>query len=261
MELVIDILGKAGEIKATAKGEGCAMLVYPQAYAPGDVIRLSSSVPGYVVAQLEDSIAPAFGRLAAPFTLEVPFGEKRVSYSPKSFAGNMHLLTARTATEAETAQRRNLALNPLDSHENSGLYPHATANMETRGESVFAARNAIDGFYANEGHGPWPYQSWGINQNPQAVIRVDFGRPVLVDEIAVTLRADFPHDNWWKTAEIAFSNGYVQTLHFEKTASPQHFTIPAQTVEWAEMRKLIKDETDPSPFPALTQLEFWGTNA
>lgn len=54
-------------------------------------------------------------------------------------------------------------LNPYDSHETKGIYPHAQANVETRGEAVFAARNAIDGVFANWSHGEWPYQSWGIN--------------------------------------------------------------------------------------------------
>jgi len=29
-------------------------------------------------------------------------------------------------------------------------------------------------------------------------------------------------------------------------------------VRWLKVEKLIKDESDPSPFPALTQLEAWG---
>ena len=44
------------------------------------------------------------------------------------------------------------------------------ANVETRGEAVFAARNAIDGIYENDAHGIWPYQSWGINRDPNAAL-------------------------------------------------------------------------------------------
>ena len=68
--------------------------------------------------------------------------------------------------------------------------------METRGEAVFAARNAVDGIYENGAHGSWPYQSWGINRDPNAALTIDFGRAVTVDEIHLTLRADFPHDSW-----------------------------------------------------------------
>lgn len=54
-------------------------------------------------------------------------------------------------------------------------YPHATANVETRGESVFAAKNAIDGVRANRSHGEWPYESWGINMQDDAAMKLDFG--------------------------------------------------------------------------------------
>ena len=42
--------------------------------------------------------------------------------------------------------------------------------LETGGEAVFAARNAIDGIYENSSHGEWPYQSWGINRDPNACL-------------------------------------------------------------------------------------------
>lgn len=259
MELTISILAQDGLVKASAKGEGKATLVYTAPYAEGDVITLSADRPGHVSALLEDSMAEALGYLSGEFKLAVPFGEKRVSYSPKSFTGDVHLLTARKTTAEEIARRRNLCLNPLDSHDNSGLFPHARANVETRGESVFAARNAIDGHYANAGHGPWPYQSWGINRNPDAELVVDFGRMVTVDELRFTLRADFPHDNWWTQATVTFSDGSSFTAGFLKTGEPQVFSIPARTVSWLRVDRLIKDETDPSPFPALTQIEAWGT--
>lgn len=42
---------------------------------------------------------------------------------------------------------RNLAKNVMDQHGETNCYPHASANVETRGEAVFAARNAIDGVH------------------------------------------------------------------------------------------------------------------
>ncbi len=261
MELTISIVGRDGAVKASAAGSGRALLVYDKAYEEGDAICLASDAPGYVCALLEDSMAESFGYLAAPFRLIVPFGEKRVCYSPKSFSGELHLLQARVATEEEIARRRNLCLNPLDSHENQGLFPHAHANVETRGESVFAARNAVDGCYANAGHGIWPYQSWGINRRPDAELTVEFGRPVTLDALSITIRADFPHDNWWKQATVTFSDGGALTLSLARTAEPQCFSIAPRTVTWLKLGQLLKDETDPSPFPALTQLEAWGQNA
>ncbi len=261
MLLTISITGPGGSLKASAQGEGEVTLVYAAPYEDGDMITVFSDHPGYISALLEDSMARTHGYLNGEFRLMIPFGEKRVSYSPKSFTGEVHLLTARVATTDEIAARRDLCRNVLDSHDNAGLFPHAYANVETRGESVFAARNAIDGHYANEGHGPWPYQSWGINRNPDAELTVDFGRDVTIDTLVVTLRADFPHDNWWKTALFTFSDGSEFAPEFVKTGRPQSFTISPRTVRWLKLSRLIKDESDPSPFPALTQLEAWGTEA
>ena len=77
----------------------------------------------------------------------IPPADNRVNYNPRSFTGSCHLLRARLATPEEIAERRNLAFNPYDCNGNHGFYPHASANVETRGEAVFAARNAVDGIY------------------------------------------------------------------------------------------------------------------
>ena len=147
-ELRIFITGPDGQVKAQAAGTDQATLVYDALYEEGDMIHMTGG-PGYVVALLEDSMAETFGYLAGAFRLAVPFGEKKISYSPKSFIGDRHLLWVRRAQEEESRARRNLARNVLDSHDNQGFFPHASANVETRGESVFAARNAIDGVLAN----------------------------------------------------------------------------------------------------------------
>lgn len=261
MELSITITGADGQVKARASGRDRVTLVYAAPYVEGDVIRMSGSAPGYVVALLEDSMAETFGYLSGEFRLAVPFGEKRVSYSPKSFTGGVHLLWARRASPRETGAYRNLALNPLDSHDNTGFFPHASANVETRGESVFAARNAIDGCYANSSHGAWPYQSWGINRDPEAELLLDFGREVRIDRLVFTLRADFPHDNWWKQCGVRFSDGSQIRAEFVKTGRPQQIDLAPRVVRWLKLERLIKDEDDPSPFPALTQIEVWGEEA
>ena len=132
--------------------------------------------------------------------------------------------------------------------------------METRGEAVFAARNAIDGLYENDAHGTWPYQSWGINRDPNAALTLDFGRTVLLDELRLTLRADFPHDSWWTQATVEFDDGSREVLDLQKTAAPQIFSIESRTVKSLKLFELKKAD-DPSPFPALTQIEAWGTEA
>jgi hypothetical protein len=258
MRLTITITGAEGAVKARASGDEAAVLVYGAPYAEGDAIHLTADTGGFAVVQLEDSIAPVLGFLKSAFLLRVPFGEKKASYSPKNFSGNVHLLRARAADEWEIMAYRNLALNPLDSRDNTGLFHHARANVETRGESVFAARNAIDGNRSSAGHGLWPYESWGINRQDDAEIRVEFGRTVRIDRLVITLRADFPHDNWWKQAAVCFSDGSSFKPLFKKNGAPQIFSIPPGNVEWITMGELIRDESDPSPFPALVQLECWG---
>lgn len=260
MELTITILGADGAAKARASGTDAVTLVYPAAYEPGDVICLTGDQPGHAAAMLEDSLGWISGYLDGEFRLTVPFGEKRVSYSPKSFTGDVHLLQARAVEGRELQAYRNLAFNPLDSHENRGLFPHASANVETRGEAVFAARNAIDGCYANSSHGLWPYQSWGINRDPEAELLLEFGREVTIDRLVFTLRADFPHDNWWKRCTVWFSDGSQTEPSFVKSGGRQCIGIPPRTVRWLKIGRLIKDEDDPSPFPALTQIEAWGTD-
>ncbi|MFB2605499.1 carbohydrate-binding protein, partial [Rhizobium phaseoli] len=45
-----------------------------------------------------------------------------------------------------------------------------------------------------------------------------------------------------------------------KSGAAQGFPIEPCIVEWVELHGLIKAE-DVSPFPALTQIEIWGTEA
>ncbi|MCI8723775.1 MAG: hypothetical protein HFH16_08740 [Ruminococcus sp.] len=86
-------------------------------------------------------------------TYLLPFGEKRINLSPKAFYGNKHLLCVQAAKRFEVDTYRNLAVNVCDQHHLKNCYPHASANVETRGESVFAAQNAIDGVTVNCCHG------------------------------------------------------------------------------------------------------------
>lgn len=191
---------------------------------------------------------------------KVPIGSQKTSMSPKSFAGNCHLITARKAHKNDGKVYRNLALNPYDGHEIKGFFPHSSANVETRNEAVFASRNAIDGIFENSSHGKYPYSSWGINQDPNAAMTIDFGRNVEVDQVRITLRADFPHDNWWTKGELQFSDGSKLELNFEKTALPQTFKFDKKVINNIVFTNLIKSEED-SPFPALTQIEVYGIDA
>ena len=95
-----------------------------------------------------------------------------------------------------------------------------------------------------------------------AEITVEFGRKVLVDRVVLVTRADFPHDNWWQEVTLSFSDGTKLVQKLEKSYDPHEIILPeAKTIEWVTMSDMKKDPTDPSPFPALTQIEVYGVEA
>lgn len=254
--------GDDGTTACVSRGVGQARLVFSDEYRDGDVIMLDVSEANvYLVIQVDDALGSSLVYVTDRcIHYKVPFGEKKRSYPPKSFSGKKHYLYARQATEAEIAAYRNLAVNVMDQHGDCHCFPHASANVETRGESVFAARNAIDGVVENRSHGEWPYTSWGINQDPNACLKLEFGRTVAIDKIALITRADFPHDSWWTQATITFSDGSSIDFPMEKSENAQICTFETRRVSWLTVDRLIKAD-DPSPFPALTQIEVYGMEA
>ncbi|MCR4901417.1 MAG: carbohydrate-binding protein [Butyrivibrio sp.] len=249
--------------KAQTSGEDNLVLTWDGEYRRGDVIEFSDLTPGeFYVVRIDATMAEALVFITKDAVrYPIPFFEKKASYDPVSFFGNRHYISIRYAFDFEVSRYRNLAVNAFDQHEVEGVYPHASANVETRGESVFAARNAIDGIIATRSHGEWPYQSWGINQQDDAEITLDFGREVDIDQIILYTRADFPHDNWWTNGTFTFSDGTSETVEMEKKSGQPHiFHIERRGITWIKLGKLIKAD-DPSPFPALTQIEVYGTEA
>ncbi len=262
MELSIKIIDGKGKVLAQNSDRDEVNLVYKTTYREGDRIVITSSEANrYLIVQVDDALGSAFlFNTKKEITYHIPFREKRSSYSPKVFGGNLHLLWAKAATKEEIKEYKNLALNVMDQHEADGHYPHATANVETRGEAVFAARNAIDGVRENHSHGKWPYQSWGINRREDARMRLDFGRKVLIDKIVLYTRSDFPHDNWWKQVTIQFSDGSELRWDLLKSDKAHVIKITKREITWLELCNLIKSD-DPSPYPALTQIEVYGVEA
>lgn len=257
--LTLKVLNEKGNTISVSRAEDEVSLVYTGAYRKGDKVVLESSLSeGFYVVSVDDALGEELVYLSKGiFTFFVPFEEQRICYSPKLFFGEKHLITARLAWKEEVTAYRNLARNRLDQHGETNCYPHAVANVETRGESVFAAKNAIDGIKENRSHGEWPYGSWGINQRKDAVWRLEFGRQVEIDKLRIYLRADFPHDNWWKQVTVHFSDGSLLEWRLMKTGRGQSLEIEKRKVEWLQLENLVQSE-EPSPFPALTQLEVYG---
>ena len=260
VQIKLKIENANGEVLAEVADEGGVELCYRAEYAEGDRIVLETGEHNiHVVWQVDDALGGAMCYITKDISYQIPFGEKKNVYSPKAFSGQKHYLYARVADEDEIERYRNLAVNVNDQHPETGCYPHASANVETRGEYVFAAKNAIDGVRASRYHGLWPYASWGINRDPNAQIKIDFGRSVKIDMLKIVLRADFPHDSYWTEGTVTFSDGSTEVLSFVKSDKAQTFRIAPRTVQWLTFDKLIKAEDD-SPFPALTQLEAYGTD-
>jgi len=254
--LQIQIFDKGETLLGTsgASGDGVALAHLPP-YTSGDHIVLTVDEPGLYDIQLDEALGKHCVHIKDTATYEIPVeAEKKTCFPLQAFSGEKHLLTL--AKSNSQGSYRNLALNPYDNHHTLGITPHATANVETRNEMQFAARNAIDGVLENRSHGKYPYTSWGINQDPEAELTIEFGRPVRVDLIRITLRADWPHDSWWKEATLTFNDGETLVCTLKKDQLPQSFPMKEKTITSIRIGRLIKG--DNTPFPALTQLEVFG---
>ncbi len=262
--LTLEVQNQSGTVLATETTENRCVLAYEGEYAEGDRLVLKTDTPNrFLMLQFDDGMGESFVYLKEKELIyTIPFGEKKYAYAPKVFSGDWHVLSVRLATEAEIAMNKNLCKNVYDQGADLGCYPHAHANVETRGESIFAARNAINGNCCNRLHGWWPFESWGVNMQDDAEITVEFGRKVIADRIVLVTRADFPHDNYWQEVTFKFSDGSTLVQALEKSVLPHEIPLPEKkTIEWVTLCDMKKDPDDPSPFPALTQIEVYGVEA
>ena len=247
----------AGEVLAQASHASEALLRIDRTYEDGDCIEIVSDEK-HLIVQMDATILP--GEVYLPggrMTWRIPAGEHRLAYCPVAFTGPRHIVTARQMTEAEVSARRNIACNPSDLRGETDFYPHCTANVETRNEACFCARNVIDGMRHSDYHGEWPFQSWGIGAREDAWCLLDFGREIEVDEMALTLRADFPHDAYWVAGHVALSDGAEIAFDLEKTGERQYIPLGRHTVRWMRLERMQKSD-DPSAFPALIEWEVFG---
>ncbi len=254
----IQIMDANGVEKACDSAEGFASLVYRKAYQEGDVLQIRTTVRDiYVRLQLDDAMGENIVYLTGDISYPIPSALNRTNLSPKAFSGQLHYLFVRELQPEEIKQYRNQARNIYDKRNSANMYPHICANVESRGEAKFAASNTIDGVCENRCHGVWPYQSWGIDRRDDACLMIDFGHEIEVNRIVFFIRADFPHDNWWKQVTVTFSDGTSVIWKLEKTRFQQTLSFPSKTIHYVRFSELIKSD-DPSPFPSLTQVEVYG---
>ncbi|MCH4171551.1 MAG: hypothetical protein LKF36_10020 [Lactobacillus sp.] len=275
MEITIELLDKQGQLKSGAispdhdstpykvSGEDLAAFgTKAMTWAAGDKIRVTIPKPNqYLWVQLDETLAPSLIYVTGTtWEYQIPFAENLLnSEVDTAFRSKSHYLMVRLAEPFEVNRYQNLAFNAHDQYHDTGAFPHASANVETRGESVFFAKNSIDGKLANQAHGEYPFQSWGINQQADAALTVDFGRSVAVDRIKLLLRGDYPHDSHWTKVAVAFSNGLVKHFDTTDTLGFQTFQFPTIETSWVTLQDLQK-AGDASPFPALKQIEVYGWN-
>ena len=245
-----------GLVLASAEHPEEAWLSVDRVYQPGDVVRISG--PNHLQVQLDQSLLP--GEVYLPegtMTWAVPAGEHRLAYAPGLFDAPRHFILAKAVPEHALSASRVLSCNPADLRGDTDFFPHCTANVETRNEACFCARNVIDGIRLNTFHGEWPFQSWGIGAREDAWCCLDLGRVVVAEKMALTLRADFPHDAYWTSGHVILSDGTDISFDLRKTADRQWIGLQNREIRWLRLERLIKSN-DPSAFPALRQWEVYG---
>lgn len=258
--LKLMVLNDRNEQLCSKQGEDEVTLVYCNQYQPGDKIVVKSDTKGvYLKLRLDDSVDESWVYLNDyQYQFIVPFDEARKPYGKKAFSEQRHFLYATTIEQEELGNYRNVAKNSFDTNQNDVIYPHASSNVITDIPQFFS-RNAIDGIIETGGHGNWPYSSWGINKQSDAWLKIDFGQKVEIDRIHIYLRADFPHDNWWKQARLTFSDGSSMIVELIKTGYRQEIILEPRMVSWVKLSDLIMSDEE-SQFPALSQIMIFGKN-
>ena len=254
----ITLKNSSGEAVVRAAHESDAMLLIGRGWEAGDTVELSAPEEAHLMVRMgaffpESEVYLPKGKM----TWRVPEGEHRLAYAPGIFDGPRQIVTARLMMGPELSLRRDLARNPADLRGDTDFFPHCTANVETRGESVFAARNVIDGLRFNTSHGKWPFESWGIGAREDAWCLVDFGREIVAEQMALTLRADFPHDAYWVSGHAAASDGSEFSFSLNKTGERQWIDLGGRKIRWIRLEGMRKSD-DPSAFPSLRAWEVYG---
>lgn len=242
----------------------------------GDVIKIVSDAQRYIAVRLDEQMEENFVYIPnRTLTFTVPsLRELKAGYNKNAFTLNEHLFFVREIESKEFYATRNLALNAYDLRQKTGGYPHASANFVTRNEPCFYERNAIDGNKNNQGHGGYPYNSWAGGARNDLEFKLDFGAEVEIDEFVFYLRADFkrdeitglPHDTYWKSIDVNFSDGETIKADFKLYSSDLNSENQKGVRVVLKQPKRTKtvilnnftQATQTLGFAALTQIEVYG---
>ena len=254
----LKIIDKNGDVLFSENAKEIDV-VYDGEYKEGTKLCVSAPLCEFIKIQLDSTLGDAIiFNPQGKFEYEIPFGELRNMYSEYSFVGRGHKIQISEPTEEEMYGTRNIALNPYDVRGQKKYFPHASANFVTRENPTFFERNAIDGMRENIGHGPYPFHSWAGGAREDLEYKLDFGSPVEVEKLVFYLRADFPHDTYWKSVDVIFDGGEVHTAEFEKTEKGQELILPEVIKTRTVSLKNFRQATLPLSWAALTEIEVYG---
>ena len=233
--------------------------VFNGEYREGDKIIIHKTDTEYLALKLDETMAESI--VYAPgskLEYEIPFGELKKGYNKEAFSGTTHRITVYEPTDEVKYGYRNIALNPYDKRGQKRYFPHAYANMVTREAVCFYERNAIDGVCDNSSHGDFPYHSWAGGAREDLEYYIDFGTEVEISEIIFYLRADFPHDTYWKSIDVQFSDKSIETADFSETAEGQKLTLKKPKKTKIIHLTNFKQASFPFSWAALSQIEVYG---
>lgn len=251
--------------KAMVEDTGKALLSLQESFGNEDMVFFDLTdeelalCQGRVSISIDKNLQPA--KIYMPkgkLMYQIPSGWKSKAYDDEAFKGPIRI-SMELCSDGDKKERRNLALNSMDVRgETVDYFPHADANVVTRDEPWFEARNAIDGIINTKGHGPYPYHSWGGGLREDLEFRLYFGRPVIIDEVVLHLRADYvdDHDINWENARIEFSDGTELQMKLKKTTDGQSFPFEPKEIQWLKLNNLEREIS--AAFSALTQIEVYG---
>ena len=230
-------------------------ITYEQEYSIGDKIIIHKKDTDFLLVQLDENIKESI--IYAPsstFEFEIPFGDLKYGYDEKAFSGNKHRIKVSEIDDETAYSVRNISLNSHDKRGQKRYFPHAYANLVTREDVCFFERNAIDGICENKGHGGYPYHSWAGGAREDLEYYIDFGTQVEVNKLVFYLRADFPHDTYWKSVDVEFDDKTRETANFEKTADGQELVLSEPKITRKIHLTNFKQAELPFSWAALSQI-------
>ena len=255
--LELKIVNKNGDELLYQKGESIKA-EYSSVYNEGDKIILKTKMCDFVEVKFDETMPESIVYVpGSGFEFEIPFGGLMAGYSPEAFSGEKHIISAKEADEY-AYEARNIALNSHDRRGQKKYYPHVYANLVTREAPCFFERNAIDGVCDNSCHGDYPYHSWAAGAREDMEYYIDFGSEVEVEKFVFFLRADFPHDTYWRSLTVEFSDGTREVIDFVKTADGQELILPEPKITKIVHLTDFKQAEYPFSWAALSQVEVYG---